>query len=887
MRYSSIVIISLLCAGLLPLASYSQVLPDEVDVEVEIINAPLDSALLLLSKHSDINISYDPGILPAFKRVTFSNRLKLGLILDDLLYDTPLAYRIVGNQLVIVKDPRKSSQKDIVMSGYIRDAQTGEALVYANVFTDDFSVSDVSNEFGYYRVTISPGDQILNFSYVGYNRQVIGLSAEGDTSIDVALAPDNLLNEIVVIEEVPEKLRQAEEYDELPTENMQSMSNLAGEPDLFRMIHMRGGVSSGADGFGGINVRGGSQDQNLVLMDGVPIYNSGHALGLFSVFNPSMVKSAQLLKGSFPARYGGRLSSVLDVRTKDGNLSKWGGDFSVSPLLVRGMIEGPLKQGRSSMIVSGRRTIVDPWLKPLSKYQLELNDEDGFINFFFYDVNAKLNFELGEKDHLYISAYTGRDDFNNEVTSFISSNNLSDEVEEFNVNEWSWGNDILTSRWTHIFGKNLFSQVALSYSKFQFENFEFNRTRINPLSPNQIIGYGTRLFVSDIQDYIASVDFDYHLSKKIHLRWGVNHIQHELKPGVNFSSTRDDLLEAGDVITPEDIKSFFQFPVVSGSETRYYVENEWHFSKFSVLNAGVHFSSIGTDQTTYNRLQPRIGLKFHLNPKLHVKLGYTEMDQYLHLLSTSGAGLPNDVWIPSTDRIPPQRSKQMSGSIHAVLGSIASVTLSAYKKDYENLRALSSGGLFFILEDEPWDEDVPVGIGEAYGFEAQVEKRVGKFKGWINYTYAKTTRLFESLNEGIAFPHRNDRRHALKLSSFIQFNANVELNLSWTYSSGNPVTVPQDFTSVVIDNSLELIPLYGGINNQLLPNYHKLDFALNIYTKYAWGRQKLSLGAYNSYNRQNPFYVDIVRDTEIPNRLAADQVSILPLVPFVSIGISF
>ena len=539
------------------------------------------------------------------------------------------------------------------------------------------------------------------------------------------------------------------------------------------------------------------------------------------------------------------------------------------------------------MIVSARRTIVDPWLKPLSKYQLELNDEDGFINFFFYDVNAKLNFDLGKNDHLYISGYTGQDDFNNEVTSFLSPDNATQEVEEYNVNTWSWGNDILTARWTHVFGNKLFSQFSTSYSRFQFENFEFNRTRIDPTTQSELTGYGTRLFVSHIRDYIVTLDFDYHLSQKLRFRWGANYTDHQLKPGVNFSTTRDGLLDNNDLITSEDIREFFDFPVVTGTESRFYVENEWHLSKFSVLNIGAHWSSIKTGNASYNNLQPRIGLKVQLTSKLNLKAGYSQMDQFLHLLSTSGAGLPNDVWIPSTDRIPPQKSRQYSASLQAILGSVASISVGAYRKEYENLRALSSGGLFFILEDEPWDEEVPSGTGEAYGIETQLEKRVGKFKGWINYTYAKTTRHFESLNSGIAFPHRNDRRHSFKFSSFIQFNDNLELNLSWTYSSGNPVTVPQDFTSVVIDNSIELIPLYGGINNQLLPAYHKLDFALNIYTKYSWGRQKLSLGAYNSYNRQNPFYVDIVRDSTIPNRLTADQVSILPLVPFVSIGISF
>ncbi len=864
---------------------HSQSLPDEQRVTTEFVEIPIDSALLILSASSGVGISYDSRIIPQENRVTLSaNRLMLGLALDNVLVGTDISYRIVGNQIVLRKEEVIATVKMATISGYLKDADSGEHLVYANISTVEPVYGVSSNEFGYYSLTLPVGVYEIQYSYVGYEAKSIDVDLTHDIVIDAELNSSATLNEVVILGEVPKESKYSEDFAEMPLEMLGGLPSLAGEPDIIRLAQSRAGVSSQVDGFGGLQVRGGSADQNLILLDGVPVYNTGHALGLFSIFNSSAIKSAKLIKGGFPARYGGRLSSVFDIRTKEGNKNEIKGDAAISPLMLRATIEGPIKKGKSSFLLSARRTIIDPWLRPLSRYQFERNREDGQINFFFYDINAKFNAEIGKKHQVYVSLYGGQDKYANEVTGFLDTN--AGEIEEFDQTDVEWGNVIATVRLTSNFNKKTFGNFSLSTTQFSFDNFDFVRTITRRDNVESSRGYNSRLFSSEIKDVIVSYDLDWFINPSYYLKVGANYTKHSLTPGSDFSSTLDDLLNDDGLITVEDIKERSEFETFEGDEFRVFIENEVRFTPTFSANLGAHFSAIKVGEGNYLSLQPRVSLRWQAAPRVNFKLGYSETDQYFHLLSSAGLGLPSDVWLPSTELLEPERSRQLSLAIEANVLEDYVIRLSGYTKSLNNVTGFAQGASLDISGQVDWQADVPVGSGQARGIEIEIEKRVGNIRGWIAYTLSESKRTFDDINNGRTFRASNDRRHLFHANVLAALNTNLEVTAGWTYGSPLPTTVPASTDPIVVNGQFIWVPIIPAINNVDLPPYHKLDLGVNLYTKFDWGSQKLSFGVYNAYARRNPYFIDVVFD-ETGGTYNNEQISVLPFIPYVSLGISF
>ena len=889
-RYKSSVLycVLTLCAIFIFHSSSAQTLPDERIVEFNLPEASLTQAINALSENTGVTITYTPQDIPPDLRVTIvANHLQLGIVLEDILSSTDLAYQIIGNQLVIYKDPSIETNETIRVSGYVEDKTSGERIVYANVFTDDYKIGTSTNEYGYFAIDIPAGENVILFSYLGYDKVIRYLNVYADTTLNVTLNSNILLNEVIVIAEVPKKARQMEISDKLPIEKIQNLTTLAGEPDIIRLATLRPGVVTSSDGLGGISIRGGSADQNLILYDGVPVYNTGHALGIFSIFNSTVVKSANIIKGGFPARYGGRLSSVLDVRTREGNNKEFAGDVSISPITARATVEGPLKKEKSSFILSARRTIVDPWLKPISEFQYELSGELGSINYYFYDISAKLNMELGEKDHIYFSGHVSKDDFFSQTTA--SSETNSQQITESDRTNWNWGNDLGTIRWNHLFSNKVFSNVTLSYSRFNFEFFDFDKTVIGDPTAQNAIGYLASLFDSNITDLIANADMEYKLNSKWNIAFGVNYTKHDFRPGVVYSSTRDDLLGEKEFLEPADLAATFTPPQFKGDELRAYIEHDIKIAPWLQTNIGVHMSNIAVeDQTSFFSLQPRALIKLNFKEDNTFKISYTRMNQFLHLLTNAGIGLPNDVWVPSTSKIPPQESDQFSAELKMEAFSETKFTLSGYYKNMYNLRTFRDGALFGIRDGAEWEEELPEGQGRAFGAEVSLEKQIGKFSGWLNYTWSKSERTFAELNERNPFFANLDRRHNINFSSLFNLRDNIELALTWTYGTGTPYTAPTSILEVIVDDKVETSFIFGERNNVRLPDYHRLDFGVNFFNDYGWGKQKITIGAYNVYNRKNPFYVDFVRNqTDTTPLFEAQAVSIFPIVPNFSYSLSF
>lgn len=863
-------------------------LPDEVLINYVAKDKTLKEILIELSDKSGVNISYNDDVIPDKEIEPFFVRNKrLGLVLETILEDTDLKYRIIGNELVVLKDEYANLDDLFTLSGYITDKETGERLLYANIYDEyERSYGVESNEYGFYSIRLPKGERLVTFSYLGYQKESINISMDGDQRKNMELDPRFYLNEVVIIDKYIDPKVEIEDLDVLPVEKLSSMSSLGGEADILRMAQLQSGISTGADGFGGLHVRGSDVDHNLILFDGVPVYNAGHALGIFSIFNSSVIKNAKLIKNGFPARYGGRLASVLDIRTKDGSLKGFHGDINLGTAAVKGSIEGPLVKDKVSFILSGRRTTLDPWIKQGSTFWVE---NEGFINYYFYDLNGKLNFKLGDNHRVTVGWYNGRDRFNRnglDITNFQTGVFAGDERQEYTENIWEWGNQIGTVKWNASLGKKVFANLSFHYSKFDFSLFENTRNKqFTPTETDTTVTFAASLFKSEIQDYGVNLDMNFLVSNNYSLRVGTNAVRHDFNPGIITQSHRDFANPEATFLTIGDLSEALEEPNLVGDEFRLYVENEVTLGKLR-FNLGAHGSMISTGSNTYQSIQPRFAMNWNFANGVSFKSGISYMNQFLHLLSNSGLGFPNDVWLPSTDLIEPQEARQASAGFEFDLGKNWSGGLGAFAKDMKNVIAGQEGGIFSLVKTRNWEDEVITGTGEAYGFEVELRRRIGKMSGWINYTYSKSTRLFEDLNNGNPFPASFNRTNSLKMSWLYQISNNAEFTFNWTYGTGLYYSDIDGILPVSEDRA-RVILLYEELNAKQLDDYHRLDISINFYNKYSWGQQKMSLGVYNAYNRNNPLFFEIRRSLTDPNRFDRYSTSLLPILPSFSYNLAF
>ena len=868
--------------------SAQSALPDEILINYVAKNKTLKEILVELSDKSGVNISYNDGIIPDKEIEPFFVRNKrLGLVLDNILTDTDLKYRIVGNELVVLRDEYANLDDLFTLSGYIRDKGTGETLIGANiydVYEKTFGV--VSNTAGFYSIRLPKGEREITFSYLGYQKQVQNIAMDGDKRMDIDLEGRILLNEVVIIDKYINPAEEIEDLEVLPVEKLSSMSSLGGEADILRMAQLQSGISTGADGFGGLHVRGSDVDHNLILLDGVPVYNAGHALGIFSIFNSSVIKNAKLIKNGFPARYGGRLASVLDIRTKDGSLRSVHGDVNIGTAAVKGSLEGPIIKDKVSFIVSGRRTSLDPWIKQSSRFIFE---NDGSLNYYFYDLNGKLNFKLGDNNKVTVGWYGGRDRFNRDVldiSNFQTGIFAGDELQEFTENIWAWGNQIGTFRWNSNLGKKVFANLSVHYSKFDFSLFENTRVkRFTPMELDTAVTFAGSLFKSEIQDYGANLDLNFLISNNYSLRIGGNAVRHDFNPGIITQSHRDFPNPETVFLTLDDLTAALQEPNIVGDEFRAYIENEVTLGKLR-FNLGAHASMISTGGTSYRSIQPRFSGKLDLAKRVSFKASVSYMNQFLHLLSNSGLGFPNDVWLPSTDIIEPQEARQGSVGLEFDLGRSWTAGLGGFAKDMQNVIASQEGGIFSLVNTRDWENEIVTGVGEAYGFEVDLRRRLGKFNGWINYTYSKATRQFDDLNLGKPFPASFNREHSVKASWLYQINNNAEFTFNWTYGTGTYFSELDGLLPVTEDRA-RVILLYRELNAAQLEDYHRLDISINFYNKYSWGQQKMSIGVYNAYNRTNPLFREYKRSLTDPTNYDYFGTSLFPILPSFSYNLAF
>lgn len=772
-----------------------------------------------------------------------------------------------------------NAQKTFTISGYVQDKASGERLIGANLYVENENVGTSTNTYGFYSITLpAKSKHSLNFSYIGYAAQSIEVILDEDKVMNIELMASVELDEIEVVAEKNQRIERESQMSvsEIPMSQLKKVPALFGEVDVLKALQLMPGVKSGGEGQSGIYVRGGGPDQNLILLDGVPVYNASHLFGFFSVFNSDAIKDVKLIKGGFPARYGGRLSSVLDINLKEGNINEFHGTASIGLIASRLTLEGPINKGKTSFIVSGRRTYIDILAQPIIKSSFRSDGVDGTLGYFFYDGNVKINHIFSDKDRLYLSAYSGRDKF------YFRTKELEDigPFRSYGDNQLYWGNLTTSLRWNHLIHAKLFMNTTATFSNYGLNtNLEFGEKRIDV--PDYIQRFGVN-YDSGIRDYAFKVDFDWLPSPDHFVRFGANAIQHRFNPGI-FS-----LLNEDSSIGLKYEETYGQ-DQVSALETALFVEDDIQIGEKIRVNAGLHLSSFIANKKTYASLQPRLSGRYLLGNQWAMKASFATMQQYINLLAFEGIGLPTDLWVPATDKIAPQNSWQLAAGTAKTLFEKYELSAEVYYKKMKNLVAYRDGAGIFQTDD--WQNRVVQGNGEAYGLELLFQKKEGRLSGWLGYTLAWTYRQFPEIDQGEKYFDRYDRRHDLSLVANYTLSKKINFAATWVYSTGNAVTLP----NVVYDNGEEVpsrwepteIEVFGKRNNFRMADYHRLDVGIN-FTKQKKRYERIwSLGAYNTYSNNNPFYLYISSGTTTNNGETIEnrklrQASLFPIIPYVS-----
>lgn len=781
-------------------------------------------------------------------------------VLKKIEQKTGIGYKVAGNKIILTLPLRRYT-----LSGYIRDSQSGESLIGASVYATPAHAGVVTNSYGYYSLTLPEDSLNLAFSYVGYQPVKISFSLRRDTVMSIHLEP-KILEEVVVHASERESIQdlgQMSSFD-ISVGELEALPALVGETDIMKSMQLLPGVRAGDEGTSGMYVRGGGPDQNLILLDGVPVYNISHLFGFFSVFNADAINHIELVKGGFPARYGGRLSSVVDIRMKEGNNKEIEGEGSLGLIASKLTIEGPLIKDKASFIFSGRRTLLfGPFLKIASGSDL---------GYYFYDINSKLNYVVSPKSRIYLSVYSGRDKGYGD--SDFSRQGTSQTVREKAFVGLGWGNLTTALRWNLVISPKLFSNITATLSHYNFKIQSENETIISGSNGIDYHSGINNLYSSGIMDYALKSDFDFIPSPDHYLRFGGYGTHHTFKPGATTyrSSVNDAIqLDNGDI---------------EAVEFGGYVEDEFEAASRIRVNGGVHAAGFNVNGKTFFSLQPRLSVRYLVSEKFSIKSSYSNMTQFIHLLTNSGVGLPTDLWVPTTPRIKPQKSDQWAAGIAYKPEDNYELTWEGYYKTMDGVLEYKEGASYLNTSDD-WQTKVEIGKGESYGSEIFLHKKAGAWKGWLGYTLSWTYREFDNINNGKKFPYRYDRRHDVELTVSHSPDKRVEFSGTWVYGTGNAITLPTAVYRSMNDITENLY--YEGRNSYRLKPYHRMDLSVSFKKTKKWGERAWIISVYNVYSRRNAFYVDYGHDyTERNgpgNKLL--QYSLFPIIPSITYNFKF
>lgn len=762
-----------------------------------------------------------------------------------------------------------SAQERVTLNGFLKDSLSGETLIGANLQVVGQGKGVQSNQYGFYSISLEKGIYRLLVSFIGYQPVDITLDLNRDISKNILLLPNAaVINNVTVIGRRRENNVKTAQMGkiELSMNTAKALPAFLGEVDPLKTLQLLPGVRNAGEGNAGFYVRGGGPDQNLILLDDAVVYNTGHLFGFFSIFNADAIKNVTLIKGGMPAQYGGRLSSVVDVAMKEGNINKTQIDAGIGFIASRFSIQGPLKKNKASYILSARRTYVDLLTKPFIKKESEFYGS----GYYFYDLNAKMNYRFSEKDVLYLSGYFGRDkfNFNNSKRSFST--------------QIPWGNSTATLRWNHVFNKKLFANTTAVYNDYKFEL----SGRQNDFNIN---------LSSGIRDLNLKTDFDFYPVPEHKLKFGIQYTFHTFLPNI-VSGSQDTV-----VFQPNNaIRKF-------ANEYAVYLQDDWELGDRIKLNAGLRYSvfqQVGRytlyqrddngnklDSTVYGRgqtvkayggLEPRFTLRYAFSELSSFKAAVTRNIQYIHLVTNAGTTLPTDLWVPSTIRVQPQTGWQYAaGYFRNFNNGMFETSLELYYKTMNNQIEYKEGYTPSLKDPE---EEFVFGKGWSYGAELFINKVRGRFTGWIGYTLSWTWRRFNDLNDGLKYPSRYDRRHDMSVVGTYEISKKWKVSGVFVYGTGNATSLPERFYFIGGVLSQE----YSRINAYRMKPYHRMDLSFT-YTPIPKKIRKYTsswvFSLYNAYSRLNPYFIYFDQEGQASNgdlRVSARQVSLFPVIPAVT-----
>ncbi|MEP6795177.1 MAG: TonB-dependent receptor [Saprospiraceae bacterium] len=857
--------------------------------------------LMQLSLQSGVNIIYNENLLDKLSPVTLQMKnVTVEEVIQEVLRGSQINYRFVENQIVLYQ--MDSALTKYSISGVVTDSISGEPLIYAYIYDAVSGKSTTTNNYGYYSINVPSGQVNLLSGYAGYISQhkIFGLNQ--NQFVHFRLRQNGLLPEVVVHGNSKGK------YDNLvPTADRISMSDLqsnvqlGGASDLYRVADFIPGVHTGTDGVGGIHVRGGANDQNLILMDGVPVYHPNHLLGIVSVFNYQVLQQASIYKANFPSKFSGRLSSVMDVRTREGNINEWGFSGNIGLSEVGAMVEGPIIKEKISLLLSGRFFLPGLFAKDLTRQYKKKNGKEGFADLDYMDFNGKLNWKISPRDRIYLSSYLGKDQFSDSTLTRRDERDPDTDIrivsKEGSNKNLNWSNQTAVFRWNHIVNEKIFSNFILATSSFVLQSvdrsqyvYTFPDTNFISLS-----GFDTKEFKSSIKDVTARLELDIRPSTDHQLSTGIYAIRYTFLPK---SITLNEESKVGEFYLKEGLldDALFSSFKVNALESGIYLEDKWDIQPGIRLTSGIHISSFFVQGTYYLDPQLRLSFDYQPAPKIAFNLGYSRMAQYLHNLTSSSIGLPTDLWVPTTRRVSPALSDQYSFSTLWKPADNCTIDISAYMKNMRSLISYQEGASFqleagvlaaSIVDAGNWESKITVGDGDASGIELQFNYDLKNLQFNLNGTWSKSYRRFDDINNGIAFPDRYDRRWSSTFSGQYKLNSKWSCGVNFLYGSGIAITLAES----KFKNPGAIFPEiginYSSRNGFRLPPYHRLDVTLN----YQFSRDEkfshsLTLNLYNVYNRVNPFYITLVKDP-IKQTFQYRQFSLFRFFPSLTYRFSF
>lgn len=837
-------------------------------ITLKVRKQTIPEILKQIEKLADVSFSYNIKLIPEGKFNLNANNDELNVVLVNLLQPHKLSFSVLyGNHIIIQKAEKKA--RKFTVSGYVTDEVSGERVIGVSVY-DQFTLNNTTtNQDGYYSLTLDADSVWLVFSHYPHQLKEVKFLLNRHTNLNVQISNTQDLPKFTVTGRPENQNRFKPDQTQLSMITMKQLPVLFGETDVMKGLQLMPGVSSGNDGTIGLNIRGGGPDQNLILLDDVPIYNPSHIFGFFSIFNSDIVKDVQLIKGGTSARYSGRLSSVVDVRTLDGNNKKLKVQPSIGILSSKLTIDGPIgKAKKTTFIVSARRSYIDilnavEWSPILSNQYSPLK-----TGYYFFDANGKINHKFGDKHQVSVSFYSGQD--NLFIRNSFSLKDPDKEITEKDRQTVFWGNRMFSIRDHHVWSPKLSAWVSLAYTAYDFGN-ESNYQYSENTDTQQIANTYNYRFVSKIINTIAAYHLEYKILEGLNAKAGMGMVLHEFRREITSS---DNIIKADSTGNSTN----------KANEYNSYLELNWKIRRRLKFQAGSHWVYYNLKDKDYWKMQPRFSVNYTPDKRWLIHGAYQRTLQFLHLLTSATNGIPIDLWLPSTSKIAPENADLWSAGISYSKGDWV-VNIESFLKKMNHIIDYKDQANY-IGADTDWEQKVTVGSGEAYGTELMIEKRNGRTRGWLSYTLSWNNRKFAEINGGKVFPYKYDRRHNLAIFMTHDFNKRIDASLSWSLSSGSRYTLPEQvyyLHSGLAPNNI--IYIYGDRNNYQFPLYHRLDLGVNFKKVKAKYSRILSVGAYNLYNRLNPFYITPAYNKD--GDRVFEAISLFPFIPSIGYKIIF